>query len=266
MKEVSIIILNYKMKRLVKNCIRSIQESKISVPYEIIVVDNDSRDGIEEMMKKDYPQIRLIISKTNLGMGGGNNLGIRAAEGRYIAILNPDIYVFENSIQKMYDYIKENSDVGLVSPRLLNPDRTLQYTCYRWYNFFTPLYRRTFLGKLPWAKRELARFSMQDVDHTQVMPVDWCQGSCFMTPKVVFDKVGLFDEKFFMYFEDTDLCRRIWNAGYKVIYLGNTEVIHMHMKMSQGGLLRILTNELTRAHIRSWLFFMKKYRKSYKES
>ena len=257
--EITIVILSYKMKRLVKNCIKHIQESFISVPYEIIVVDNNSGDGIEEYMKKELPNIKLIISPTNSGMGAGNNIGIRAAQGKYVLVLNPDIIVFKNSIQNIYDYLKKNPQVGLVAPRLLNPDRTLQKTCYRWYKTWTPLYRRTFFGKLPWAKKELSDFLMDDFDHRSTREVDWVQGSCFMSPKSVLDRVGTFDEDYFMYMEDADLCCRIHEAGFQVIYLGNTEVIHMHMKMSQGGLLKIFTNPLTRAHIRSWKLFRKKH-------
>jgi GT2 family glycosyltransferase len=259
--EISIIIVSYKMKRLVKNCIRAIRESSISVPYEIIVVDNDSRDGIEELMKENFPEIKLIMSPKNLGMGGGNNLGIKAAQGKYVLILNPDIFVFHDSIQKMYDYIKNDPKAGVVSPRLLNPDKTLQSTCYRWHGALTPLYRRTFLGKTSFGKKDLDRFLMKDFDHLTVKEVDWCQGSCWLAPKKVFDQVGLFDEGYFMYFEDTDLCRRVWNAGFKVVYLGNVEMIHMHTRQSQGGLLKIFTNKLTRAHIRSWVKYVRKFGK-----
>lgn len=260
--EISIVILSYKMKRLVKNCIRAIQEARFSLPYEIIVVDNNSEDGIEQMMKEQFPKIKLIVSKKNLGMGGGNNLGIKEASGRYILIMNPDIYVFPNSIETLYNYIKDKEKVGLVSPRLLNPDKTLQHTCYRWHKKLTPLFRRTFIGNLNFAQKQLADFLMKDFDHLSVREVDWCQGSCCLIPKKVFDQVGLFDERFFMYFEDTDLCRRIWQAGFKVVYHGETEVIHMHMKMSRGGFFKIFTNKLTREHIKSWIRYSLKYKNS----
>ena len=194
-------------------------------------------------------------------MGAGNNLGIREAQGKYILILNPDIYILDKAIDNLYNFIKVNPQIGLVAPKLLNPDRTLQPTCYRWYGALTPLYRRTIFGKLPRGKKDLQRFLMTDYDHRTPREVDWCQGSCFMVPKKVFAEVGVFDENYFMYFEDTDLCRRIWRAGYKVFYLATTSVVHMHMKMSQGGLMKIFSNKLIRAHIRSWFLFLKKYRK-----
>lgn len=260
--EISIVVLNYKMKGLVKNCIKALLESNIPVPYEIIVVDNDSNDGIEEMLKKKFPDVKFIQSGRNLGMGGGNNVGIRVSLGKYVLIMNPDIFVFRDSIKRLYDYIKDRSDVGLVAPKLLNPDKSLQHTCYRWHNFWTPIYRRTFLGNFEFARKELDRFLMMEWDHNTTREVDWIQGSCLMIPKKVFDEVGLFDEEFFMYFEDTDLCRRISRAGYKIAYLADSEVIHLHRRQSaDGGLAKVIFNKLTRIHIESWLRYMWKWRK-----
>ncbi|OGF30946.1 hypothetical protein A2223_02160 [Candidatus Falkowbacteria bacterium RIFOXYA2_FULL_35_8] len=260
--KISIVILNYKSKRLVGNCIRQIRASKIEVPYEIIVVDNDSNDGIVQMMAEEFKGIKFILATKNLGMGPGNNLGIKASEGEYVIILNPDIYVAEETIQRMYDYIKDKPEIGFLAPRLLNPDGSLQYTCYRWYKFLTPLYRRTVLGKIKSIQKELDYFLMKDVDHEKIQEVDWCQGSCFLVPKRIWQQVGGFDERFFMYFEDTDLCRRIRNKDFKVIYHGEITAIHMHMKMSQGGIFQIFSNKLTRQHIHSWLKYSLKHRKS----
>jgi len=260
--EISIVILSYKMKNLVKNCIKSILESELDVPYEIIVVDNNSKDGIKEMLDENFPQVKFIQSDKNLGMGGGNNLGIKASQGKYVLISNADIFVFPNSIAKLYDFLKEKPNVGLVAPKLLNPDRTLQHTCYRWHNFWTPIYRRTPLRKLDWAKQELDRFLMKDWDHGTIKEVDWIQGSCILLPRRVFKQVGLFDERFFMYFEDTDLCRRIKQAGLKNVYLPEAEVIHLHRRQSADGKLNIVFNKMTRTHIVSWLKYMRKYQKS----
>jgi len=259
--EISIVILNYKMKGLVKNCLQAIFESQISVPYEIIVVDNDSHDGVELLIKGKFPTVRFIQTGQNLGMGGGNNAGIKAAVGKFVLIMNPDIFVYPHSIQQMYDYIKVRSDVGLVAPRLLNPDKSLQYSCYRWYKYLTPLYRRTVLGKLKFAQKEVDRFLMTDWDHATTREVDWIQGSCWLLPKKVLDEIGLFDENFFMYFEDTDLCRRIHNAKYKIMYLASSEVLHLHRRQSADSQFwGIVLNKLTRIHIISWIRYLWKWR------
>ncbi|MBI5076990.1 glycosyltransferase family 2 protein [Candidatus Falkowbacteria bacterium] len=261
--ELSVIILNYKMRGLVKNCVKAILESNLNVPYEIIVVDNNSKDGLEEFLKEKFPSVRFIQTGKNLGMGAGNNAGIRAAQGEHIAILNPDIFVFPDSLTKLLEYLKANPDVGLVAPKLLNPDRGLQYTCYRWHKFWTPLFRRTALARLWFAKKELARFLMNDWQHETTREVDWIQGSCWLLPKKVFDEIGFFDERFFMYFEDTDFCRRVHQAGKKIVYLAEAAVIHLHRRQSaDGGLGNILTNRLTRIHIKSWLKYMLKWRET----
>lgn len=259
--EMTIIILNYKMKGLVRNCLRSIFEKNLTFPFEIIVVDNDSCDGIEQMLREQFPAVKFMQSGKNLGMGAGNNIGIRMAAGKYVLIINPDIFVLPGAIERLYNFCVQHPDVGLAAPRLLNPDRSLQYTCYRWHRFWTPLFRRTILARLDFAKKEVARFLMSDWGHNETREVDWIQGSCFLTPKKVFDEVGLFDERFFMYFEDTDLCRRIKNAGYKVMYLADAEVIHLHRRQSaDGGLMKILFNKLTRIHIASWVKYLWKWR------
>jgi len=259
--EISIIILSYKMKGLVRNCLRALQDAQLDLLHEIIIVDNGSQDNIEELQQQ-FPDIKIVIAPENLGMGAGNNLGIKKARGKYLLMLNPDIYIFPGAIEKMYNYIKDKPDIGLVSPRLLNPDKTLQYTCYRWHQPLTPLYRRTFLGRLKWAQKKIDHFLMTDFDHQTIQAVDWCQGSCFLIPKEVIDQVGQFDEQFFMYFEDTDLCRRIWQKGYQIIYLGDTELIHLHTRASQGGLTQIISNKLTREHIKSWIRYSLKHRKT----
>ena len=260
--ELSIVILNYKMKGLVKNCLKTIYEQSFDFDFEIIVVDNASKDKIEEELKDNHRKVRFVKAKRNNGFGSGINLGLNEVKGEYVLILNPDIHLLQGSVEKMLNYLKQNKKVGLVAPKLLNPDRTLQYTCYKWHNFWTPIYRRTFLGKLPWAKKDLDEFLMMDWDHNETRTVDWVQGSCMLIPKAVLDKVGHFDERFFMYFEDTDLCRRIKLAEYAITYLAQAEVIHFHRRQSaEGGVFSILFNKMTRTHIFSWLKYFYKWRK-----
>src|SRR6056297_1136909 len=123
--DLTVVILNYKQKGLVKNCLKSVFEKKIKAEYEVIVVDNKSEDGCERMLKKYFPGVKFIQAGRNLGMGAGNNLGIKSARGRYVLVMNPDIFVFDDSINKLLDYIKKRSDVGVVPPRLLNADKSL---------------------------------------------------------------------------------------------------------------------------------------------
>ncbi len=259
--DISIVILNYKSKGLTLNCVRSIRESDFGgLKYEIIVVDNNSEDSIGEILNWQYPEIKFIQNKKNIGMGAGNNIGIKAASGKYIVIANPDILASKDVFRKMYDFMEENKDIGAAGPRQFNPDRTIQNSCYRWYGLLTPLYRRTPLGRFKFAKRDLDRFLMKDFDHKTTREVDWLLGSFLFCRAEALRQVGMFDERFFLYFEDTDLCRRFWEKNWKVVYFPEAEVIHNHARKSaQEPWYKFLGSAATRSHIASWIKYLRKW-------
>ncbi|MEA3463838.1 MAG: glycosyltransferase, partial [Patescibacteria group bacterium] len=161
--DISIIILNYKSKGFTLNCIKSIKEADFSkLKHEIIVVDNNSSDSIGEILAWQYPGVRLIKNKINIGMGAGNNAGIKEARGRYIVIMNPDTLAFKDTFIKLYDFMQINLKVGIVGPLQYNPNKTIQDSCYRWHSLLTPLYRRTPLGEFKFGQKDLGRFLMKD--------------------------------------------------------------------------------------------------------
>lgn len=274
--DLSIIILNYKTKNLVKYCIKRIKSLNLDLDYEIIVVDNVSHDGTLEMIKEKYPGVKFIQAKENRGYAAGNNLGIKEIFGQassfaqrqrqaqdinsnYILILNPDVVVLEGAIKKMYEFMETHSEVGLVGPKLNSPDGMLQETCYRFPKFITPLYRRTFLGKFPFARKHLDHFLMKDYDHQTIRKVDWLQGSCLMARAKAVQEIGLLDERFFIYVEDTDWSRRFWEKDWQVWYFPEAEMVHYREQASAGGFLNIFKKS-ARTHIASWLKYFWKYR------
>jgi GT2 family glycosyltransferase len=257
--DLSIIILNYQTKNLVKYCIKGIKSLNLNLDYEIIVVDNASYDRTFEMIREEFSGVKFIQAKENRGYAAGNNLGIKQARGKYILLLNPDIVILENAIEKMYQFMENHSEAGLIGPKLNSPDGTLQETCYRFPKFIIPLYRRTFLGKLPFIKKHLDHFLMKDYDHQIARQVDWLQGSCLMARVKAVQEVGLLDERFFTYVEDTDWSRRFWQKGWQVWYLPEAKMIHYHEQASAGGLLNIFKKS-ARIHIASWLKYFWKYR------
>ena len=193
-------------------------------------------------------------------MGAGNNVGIKLARGKYITIMNPDTIALKNTFQKLYDYMEANNRVGIVGPKQYYPDKTVQNSCYRWYKLFTPIYRRTPLGKLPYAKKDVNRYLMKDFNHNNNREVDWLLGSFLFCRKEALDEVGLFDERFFLYLEDTDLCRRFWESGRKIVYLAEAKLIHNHIRESaKGDWYKFIFNKATRHHIASWLKYLKKW-------
>lgn len=259
--ELSIILLNYRQCGLVKQCLRGIAQAKIDLPYEVMVVDNDSRDGCASLIRSQFPDVTVLESPANLGFSGGNNLGFNHARGRFVLILNYDVAVVPGAITALVDFLRQHPRVGIVGPRLVYPDGQLQYSCRRFPRVLTPFYRRTPLGRTPAARRELARYLMLDADHRVDGPVDWLFGACLLIRREALQQIGLFDDRFFLYFEDLDLCRRSWAAGWQVWYLPSVELVHYHAQSSaEGTLLTALTNPSARHHLASWLRYLWKYR------
>ncbi|NUM25420.1 MAG: glycosyltransferase family 2 protein [Candidatus Buchananbacteria bacterium] len=279
--DLSIVILNYKQKGLVKQCVKGIVTAQPQLSYEIIVVDNNSGDGVLEMVQNMFlaqssarnqqqtlplgnnlviPPIKTIAAKTNGGFAVGNNLGIKAAAGEYIMVLNPDIAVVPGALEKMVDYMRSHPATGIIGPKLINPDGSVQYSARRFPNFLTPLYRRTLVGRLPWARRSVDSYLMKDLTHQLNQEVDWLFGACLLISRPVLDKIGLLDERFFMYFEDLDLCRRCWTAGYQVIYFTEVEMVHYHQRLSaeRSGVLGVFSRG-GRIHIISGIKYFVKY-------
>ncbi len=262
--DISFIVLNYKNKGLVKNCLKSIINSDLGgLKYEIIVVDNGSGDGIKEMLKNNFSDITFIQSRYNLGMGAGNNLGIKQAKGKYVALLNPDTMILNNSFKVLLNFMEKNFKAGLVAPQLLNPDGGVQYTRCRFPEFLTPLYRRTPLGKLPAIKEKLDNYLTKNKSYDEPAKSEWIYGACFFVRREVFQQAGFFDERFFLGFEDTDLCRRIWRAGYEVWYCPQSKIIHYpHRFSGEQSLFLGIFKKNVREHIKSWLKYFMKWRSS----
>jgi len=264
--DLSVIILNYKSRSKLLNCLDSFSRADLgSLDYEIIVIDVVVDTVASELLdlSKRYRRLRLIVTPKNLGMGGGNNLGLEEARGEFILILNPDTVIKDRALPTLWEYLQNNPTVGLVGPKLLNSDGSLQFSCARFPNFFTPILRRTFLGD--YFKDSRDRFIMNDFDHNSIRPVDWLMGSCLMFRSKIDLASGdifepRFDERYFMYFEDTDLARQVWTKGLKVVYNPEAVVIHDHQRQSAKypWYLAILLDGLAWRHIASWLkYFIK---------
>lgn len=259
----SIIILNYKTKNLLRLCLKNLLEININFDYEIIVVDNNSQDGSCEMVEEFYPQVKLVKAKHNRGHAIGNNLGIEQAKGKYLLIINTDIIFTDHTdFNKIINFLNINPKIGILGPKLLNGDGTLQNSCYRRYNFFTPLYRRTPLGKMKFAQKDLNRHLMWDFDHQKSMEVEWVLGACMFIRKEFLDKYGNFDERFFLYFADYELCDRAKKAGYLIYYFADAKIIHYHKRESAEGSVwggvGSLLNYTTRIHLHDWIKYLLK--------
>ena len=175
-------------------------------------------------------------------------------------VLNPDITAMPGSIETMIGFLKKNEKVGMVGPKLINPDGTVQYSSYKFPPWYMPIYRRTILGKMPWAKKDVAKYLMTEWDHNSNKAVEWLLGACMMIKKDALDRVGLMDERFFLYFSDIDWCRRFWQTNYAVYYISNAEMVHYHQRDSaEVPGIRSVFNKTTRIHISDAIKYFAKY-------
>jgi len=258
--KLSIIILNYKSLGLVKNCLKAIKDLGLDFEYEVLVVDNNSLDNSVEYLEEHYFNIKLIKSKINLGFSGGNNLGIKQAQGEYILVLNPDILVLSKAIETLLEFMDSHPQAGIIGPKLINPDGSLQYSCSRWPDWHLPFYRRSFFGRTKKAQNWINNYLMKDWNHESNSKVDWLFGACLMVRRSALEKVGLLDDKYFMYMEDLDWCRRFWENNFEVWYIAEAEVIHYHHRESAEGFGFFgILKKSSRVHLISWVKYYFKF-------
>lgn len=225
--DLSIIIVNYNVKEFLQNLLNSIDKASSNISKEIIVIDNASDDGSVEVIKEKFPSIKLIKNKINVGFGRANNQGLEIAKGKFILFINPDCIVSEDTFDKMVSFFDSHPECGLAGCKILNSDGTLQLACRRSFpGPWTSFTKVTGLSNLFSKSRIFARYNLTFLDENKTYEVDAVSGSFMMVRKEVYGKVGGFDEQFFMYGEDLDLCYRIQKSGFKVFYVHTTQIIH----------------------------------------
>ena len=244
MVDLSVVILSWNVRDLLRECLKSVSSDQWSavsdgrlitdhrpLTIEIIVVDNASDDGSVEMTRAEFPDARLIANAVNRGYTGGNNDGIAAATGRYVLILNPDTQVLGDALAGMIAHADAHPDVGVIGPQLVNPDGSVQSSRRRFPTLMTALFESTWLQSIA-PRRVLRRYYVLDRADDETQEVDWVTGACFLVRREVIQQVGGLDEGFFMYSEELDWCRRIRQAGWKVVYLPTVQVVHYVGKSS----------------------------------
>lgn len=229
--DLSIIIVSWNVRDLLRSCLRSIERDRSPLSLEVIVVDGASVDGSVAMVQADFPWVRLIARSDNVGFPKGNNLGIAAAAGRYLLLLNPDTELVAGALATLLSYSEQQPGVGVVGPQLLNPDGSVQSSRRRFPTLVTALFESTWLQPLAPAA-VLRRYYALDSPDDQTVDVDWLMGACLLVPRRVVDEVGELDEAYFMYSEELDWCRRIKATGRRVVYLPAAQVVHHQGKSS----------------------------------
>ena len=254
MVSISILIVHYETPDLLRQCLCSLFATPSDQPFEVIVIDNTSVDPAVKELPEVFPQVVFHFNRENIGFSKGNNQGIRMGQGKYCMIANPDTVMDGTAIQGMTAFMDEHPDVGVAAPRLVNPDGSLQFSCRRFPTLRTLLLRVFRLdGLFP---RLANRYLMRDWDHAEARSVDWVMGACMVLRRQALDAVGLLDEGFFMYYEDIDLCLRMWQEGWKVYYEPGVVVRHEHRRTSAA----FPPNRLTWVHARSLIRLLRKHR------
>lgn len=223
--DLTIVIVNWNGENLLRDCLSSIPLAQGSLAVQVIVVDNDSWDGSSEMVAREFPQFHLVNSGGNIGFGKANNLARPLAEAQLVLFLNPDTVLLKDSLVPMVDFIRAHPEVGVLGCKMRYPNGNVQEQGLQY--FPSPLSEFLCALFLSTSTRRRFRKFLPYLDPLQSGYVTKLYGGCLLCPKAALDRVGWFDERYFMYAEDVDLCRSILNLGLKVYYLSTAEIIHL---------------------------------------
>ncbi len=272
MKDINIVFLNFLMKDDIIRAADSVFKDIASCQYDIqvTVADNsENKDKIKEALGEKFgDKVKYIDCGGNIGFGAGNTIGFKATPARYYFAINRDTIIPENSkvVERIIKFMDEHPKIGCIGPKLLNMDGTLQYSCYRFdlpSILIKPLKQINFDKKYSWVKKHADKLEMKDFDHNETRPVDWVLGAAMVVRQEVVDEVGWFDDRYFMYLEDADWCRRMWEANWPVYYVHDIVIMHMHARASAqvpGAFRAFFKNKLARIHFVSWLKYLWKWK------
>lgn len=250
--DLSIIIVTWKSKDFLKKCLDSIIIGTKGIQYEIIVIDNASKDGTVQMIETEYQHVILIKNNRNMGMPARNQ-GLLIAIGRYMLLLDVDTIVSPNSINTLITYLNLHPDVGLVAAKLTDENGNLQYTCHRFPTVIIKILRRY---QFKWGRKLVYKEELRSWDHNTIREIDYVTGACQMIRRETYLKVGLIDDKIFYGPEDVDYCLRVWQSGYKVVYNPNAVIIHAERRITTKSLF----TKTTWKHIKALVYFFLKHK------
>lgn len=219
MDKLSVVVLNFNSGDFLTKCLKSLKSSEGNLNLDIWIVDNASTDNSISQAKKNFPEINYILNKENVGFSKGNNLGLRKIKNEFVLILNPDTEISSNVLSCMIQFMKNCPKVGAATCRVDLPNGKLDWGSHR--SFPTPL-----ASFLYYFLQDDSLYHLSYKDLITTHEIDAVSGSFLMTKKSVLDRVGLFDEDYFMYAEDIDLCYRIKKAGYKIMFIPDIKIIH----------------------------------------
>jgi N-acetylglucosaminyl-diphospho-decaprenol L-rhamnosyltransferase len=232
MPKLSIVIVSWNVRNLLRRCLASLAAARDELPVEAIVVDGASADGSADMVEAEFPWVRLLRRSENVGFSRGNNLGLAAAGGRFLLLLNPDTEIVGDALVRMVHCLEAHPRVGALGPRLLYPDGRIQSSRRRFPTLATALFESTWLQPVA-PPSILRRYYMLDRPDDAISQVDWVTGACLLVRREAYEAAGPLDEGYFMYSEEMEWQRRIRTAGWQIVYYPEAEVIHHEGKSSE---------------------------------
>ncbi len=261
MTELSICILTLNSVEYIRKCLKSIQQFPPDGGYEILVADNGSNDGTVPMLQHEYPAVKIILNKENLGFTKPNNQMLRQAKGNFLLLLNPDTLLTEDCFNPQLDFLKANPDVGISIPKVLNADGSFQKQSRR--GEATPIEVIGYffkLGKLFPKNKPLNGYLVSWLPENEVAEVKAVSGSCMFIRRETWEQVGDFDERFFAYQEDSDYCRRARQKGWKIMYVPISHIIHYG---GEGGSKAQPIKSIYQWHRSYFLYYRKHFAKGH---
>jgi len=257
---VSAVILNFRSPQPTVRCVQEMLKQSFMEEMEIIVVDNHSEDdsiGVLRNRLSQYPQVRIVETPANDGFGKGYACGVHHARGKYLLINNPDKILQQDGVERMVKAMESDDGIGILGPKLMHDDGSLRFSARSFPKPLDLMAKRTSLGSL--LPTRLARYLQLGEDPEKQRDTDWVVGGCFLTPSQFFtESLHGFDTRFFLFFEDTDLCRRCWKAGKRVVYFPSVYARDKKRRLSEGSVLSLLTTRVGRAHLASGVkYFLK---------
>ncbi len=250
---ISVIVVTYESASDIAECLKSIPERK---DCEVLVIDNNSRDETVQIVRREFPRVRLIVNKKNLGYARANNQGIKESQGRYILLLNPDTTLNPEFIEKTVDFMEKNPTISVLAPKILNPDGTVQDSIREFPDYKILFWEITGLAKIFPKSSVFGRWRMRYFDYTKLQEVPQPMASALLLRRDVLERVGSFDEEFPIYYNDVDLLKRIKESGLKVFYFPEADLIH-----KRGGSTRLVWKRMIFEQHKSLYQYFKKHKK-----
>jgi len=252
MCDVSFIIISWNAKKYLHECLISLQEACLHLSHEIIVVDNASTDGSWQMVQNDFPEVLLIRNANNTGFAMANNQGIEVSCGRYLCLVNSDVEVYPESIEFLLEQMGGQPEIGIIGPKVLNSDLSLQRSCRSFPNLKHALFRSLKLDTTFPRSRFFGSYQMTYWSCDDIRNVDVLSGCFLMIRREALRRVGLLDTRFFIYGEDIDLCKRFHDSGWQVVFNPGAQIIH-HGGASSASAPTRFWIEMQRARLKYWL-------------